>query len=278
MPDSDENYPKAAQFIKEWYGQLGVKVTTQVFSSAALTEIIYPPEAGEKYTADYDIELWGWSGGVDPNGLLQIFRCEEIGTSSDSQYCNPAYDQLYADQLKATTNEARKAILTQMQNMIYDNAAYDILYYDANLEAYRTDRFAGWENQPVANGTPLFTYSTLQYTKLTDAKAAPTPAPSVEAPSAAPGTSPGASTGAVASPAPSPSAAPAERERCRVHGAAPGRGRGPGGRRGRGPRLVQSTTERGRGCGRGRVTGSARFGGPPATRTGARRSLTGAAG
>ena len=182
MPDSDENYPKAAQFIKEWYGQLGVKVTTQVFSSAALTEIIYPPEAGEKYTADYDIELWGWSGGVDPNGLLQIFRCEEIGTSSDSQYCNPAYDQLYADQLKATSNDARKTILTQMQNIIYDNATYDILYYDANLEAYRTDKFAGWENQPLENGTPFFTYSTLQYTKLTDAKAVPTPAPSVEAP------------------------------------------------------------------------------------------------
>ena len=50
--------------------ELGVKVTTQVFSSATLTEMIYPPEGGEGYTADYDIELWGWSGGIDPNGLL----------------------------------------------------------------------------------------------------------------------------------------------------------------------------------------------------------------
>ena len=203
MPDSDENYPKAAQFIKEWYGELGVKVTTQVFSSAALTEIIYPPEAGEKYTADYDIELWGWSGGVDPNGLLQIFRCEEIGTSSDSQYCNPAFDKMYGDQLKATTSEARKAILTQMQNVIYDDAVYDVLYYDANLEAYRTDRFAGWQNQPIDSGEPLFTYSTLQYTKLTDAKAAPTPAPSEAAASGSPGAS-----AAVATAAPSGAATP----------------------------------------------------------------------
>ena len=58
----------------------------------------------------------------------------------------------------APTNEERKAILDQMQNIIYDDAPYDILYYDANLEAYRTDRFAGWQNQPSANGTPLFTY------------------------------------------------------------------------------------------------------------------------
>ena len=60
-----------------------------------------------------------------------------------------------------------------MQNLIYDQAPYDILYYDANLAAYRTDRFAGWENQPASNGTPLFTYSTLNYTKLTDAAAVP---------------------------------------------------------------------------------------------------------
>ena len=82
-----------------------------------------------------------------------------------------------------------------MQNLIYDKAVYDILYYDANTDAYRIDRFAGWQNQP-ANGVPMFTYSTLGYTKLTDAKLAPSPAPS----SATASGSPGASA-AVASPA-----------------------------------------------------------------------------
>ena len=182
MPDSDENYPKAAQFIVAWYDELGINVTTQVLSSAALTEIIYPPEGGEGYTADYDIELWGWSGAIDPNGLLSIFKCDAIGDSSDSQYCNPEFDKMYDDQLAASTAEERKAILAEMQNLIYDEAVYDILFYDANLVGYRTDRFAGFENQP-ANGTPFFTYSTLQYTKLTDASLA-SPAPSE--PAAAP--------------------------------------------------------------------------------------------
>ena len=53
-----------------------------------------------------------------------------------------------------------------MQNLIYDEAPYDILFYDANLDVYRNDRFAGWQNMP-ANGTPLFTYGTLNYTLLT---------------------------------------------------------------------------------------------------------------
>jgi peptide/nickel transport system substrate-binding protein len=203
MPDSSADYPKAAQFIADWYGQLGIKVTTQVLASAPLGELVLPPEAGEKYTADYDIELWGWSGGIDPNGLLQIFRCEEIGTSSDSQYCNPAYDKMYDDQLKAPTAEARKAILDEMQNLIYDKAVYDILYYDSNTDAYRIDRFAGWANQPEANGIPFFTYSTLGYTKLTDATAVPTPAPSEAAASGSPGAS-----AVVATPAPSGNGAP----------------------------------------------------------------------
>ena len=200
MPDSSADYPKAAQFIADWYGQLGIKVTPQVLASAPLGELVLPPEAGDKYTAKYDIELWGWSGGIDPNGLLQIFRCSEIGTSSDSQYCNPAYDQMYADQLAAPTAEARKAILAQMQNLIYDKAVYDILYYDSNTDAYRIDRFAGWANQP-ANGVPFFTYSTLGYTTLTDATAVPSPAPSEAAASTAPGAS--AASSAAATPAPS---------------------------------------------------------------------------
>ncbi len=87
-----------------------------------------------------------------------------------------------------------------MQNLIYDEAPYDVLYYDANLDAYRTDRFAGWQNMP-ADGTPLFTYGTLQYTLLTDATAQPSPTPA--AATEAPATADPAATEAPATPAPS---------------------------------------------------------------------------
>ena len=195
MPDTDDSYPKVAQFVKDWYGQLGVKVTTQVRDSATLGNIVLPPEAGKDYTANYDIELWGWSGNPDPNALLQIFRCDAIGSSSDSQYCNPEFDKMYEAQTAATSAADSKTILAQMQNLIYDQAVYDILYYDANLVAYRTDRFGGWQKQPTANGTPLFSYGTLDYTLLTDATAVPSPTPTA-ATTPAPGSS--------ATPAPTP--------------------------------------------------------------------------
>ena len=204
-PNTKDTYAKAAQFVKDWYGQLGIKVTAQQYDSATLGNIVLPPEAGKDFKANYDIELWGWSGNPDPNALLQIFRCDAIGSSSDSQYCNAAFDKMYDAQNAAATADARKTILAQMQNLIYDQAVYDILYYDANLAAYRTDHFGGWQNQPLANGTPLFTYGTLQYTLLTDATAVPSPTPAASAaPSTAPGASPAAASSPVVSPAPAP--------------------------------------------------------------------------
>jgi peptide/nickel transport system substrate-binding protein len=211
-PDTSATFAKVAQFVKDWYGQLGIKVTAQQFDTTTLGNIVLPPEAGKDFKANYDIELWDWVGNPDPNALLQIFRCDAIGGSSDSQYCNPAFDKMYDAQNAATTAEARKTILAQMQNLIYDQAVYDILFYDSNLVAYRTDRFGGWQNQPMANGIPLFSYGTLDYTLITDATAAASPSPAPSASTAAstePGASatPVASVTPVASPAPTPAPA-----------------------------------------------------------------------
>ena len=80
-----------------------------------------------------------------------------------------------------------------MQNLIYDEAPYDVLYYDANLDVYRNDRFAGWQNMP-SNGTPFFSYGVLDYTLLTDATAVPTPGPTTAGGTTAPGGSGGPAT------------------------------------------------------------------------------------
>ena len=193
FPDSDDTYPDVAQFIATWWGELGIKVNAQPYDEGTLVDLMLPPEAGGAANkADYDLFIWGWSGSPDPNALLQVFKCDAIGGSSDSLWCNEQYDQLYDQQLAAQSNEERKPLLDQMQELMYNEAPYHILYYDANLDAYRTDRFGGWQNQPE-NGTPLFSYSNLGYTLLTPAEEA-SAAPSAAAPTA------GAS--AAASPAP----------------------------------------------------------------------------
>ncbi len=203
MPDDNPNHPKEGQFIQDWFGQLGIKVAPKVYDTGALVDLMLPPEAGgASNKADYDLFIWTWSGSPDPNTLDQVFMCDQIGSSSDSNWCNPEYDKLYAAQNVAKTDEERHAILDQMQQLWYDQAPYHILYYDDNLHAYRTDKFGGWQNQPP-NGTPLFAYGVMDYPLLTDATLQPSPtaAPAGPSGSIAAGASSAPATGGSTTPA-----------------------------------------------------------------------------
>ncbi|MEW5991973.1 MAG: ABC transporter substrate-binding protein [Chloroflexota bacterium] len=184
-PDSEEENATNAQFIVEWFDELGIAVDAAVTEEGALIEAVTGPPFGP---GDYDIYMWGWVGDPDPTSLLNFFRSEEIGYSSDSFYSNPRYDELFLLQRAESDPATRKTLLAEMQNLVYDEAPYIILYYDAELHAYRTDRFGGWTNQPSEGGTPLFGYGSFGYTKLTDLTAVPTAEPSAAAPS--PGATP----------------------------------------------------------------------------------------
>jgi peptide/nickel transport system substrate-binding protein len=194
-PDSEAENATIAQFLVQWFGDLGIDVDAAVTEEGKLIEDVTGPDAGP---ANYDIYMWGWVGDPDPTSLLDFFRTEQIGGSSDSYYSNPDYDQMFLEQRAEPDPDKRKEILTRMQELVYAEAPYHILYYDAELHAYRTDRFSGWTNQPSVGGTPLFGYGPFGYTKLTELAAEPSAPPSV-APTAG-GESPGAAT-----PAPSPS-------------------------------------------------------------------------
>ena len=173
-PDSEAENATNAQFIAEWFGELGITVTPGVTEEGKLIEDVTGPPNGP---ADYDIYMWGWVGDPDPNSLLGFFTTDEIGGSSDSYYSNPDYDQMYNDQRQESDEAARKEILSEMQNLVYDEAPYHILYYDAELHAYRTDKFGGWANQPEEGGTPLFGYGSGGYNLLTDLAQAASPPP-----------------------------------------------------------------------------------------------------
>ena len=193
FPDSDASYPKVAQFITDWFGQIGIKVTSRSTDSGSLGTTEYlDTEIPIKGQLKYDMVIWGWVGDPDPNSLLQILTTDAISDSSDSQWSNAAYDALYTQQNEATTSDERKGFMTQMQQLFYDQAPYQILYYDDELHVYRTDKFSNWQTQPKDGGTPFFVNGSINYTTLQLASAA-SPSPSAAASSDA---SAGASAGA----------------------------------------------------------------------------------
>lgn len=193
-PDSEKEHATDADFIKGWWAELGIGVDAYETEEGKLLEDLVPPVSGGP--ANFDIELWGWVGDPDPTSLLNVLRTEEIGSFSDSFWSNARYDELFLEQRAEADVAARQAMIKEMQELAYAEAPYIIMYYDAELHAYRTDKFAGWRNQPTTGGTPLFGYGSGGYNVLTDASIVPTPEPTQ------PGT-PSAAPSAAASPAPS---------------------------------------------------------------------------
>ncbi len=92
--------------------------------------------------------------------------------------------------------------MTQMQQLFYDQAPYQMLYYDDELHVYRTTKFSNWQNQPVDGGTPFFVNGSINYTKLKLASAA-SPSPSASASASAGPAASGSSAPVAATPVPS---------------------------------------------------------------------------
>jgi len=136
--------PRIAELLGQSWGQIGVKTEPQAVDPDALTTACCP-------AFDFDIMIWGWSWGPDPNDPLGVMRTDQIPTgSSETGYANPAYDALYDQQAVELDPEKRRAIVFQMQQIVFDDVVYIIPYYQSRVQAYRTDRFAGWiTDQPT---------------------------------------------------------------------------------------------------------------------------------
>jgi peptide/nickel transport system substrate-binding protein len=167
---------KSVEYIKRYLADVGIATTVTLISEDALTEKIGQGE--------YDMFEWGWVDEPDPNYQLSTFTCDsrsyEEGGSvlaglSDSFYCNPEYDKLYAAQGTETDVAKRAEIVKQMQQILYDDWPYALTYYYDTLVAYRTDKFEGFLPQPDPNGSYLFQYGTWTYENLKPIAAGPTP-------------------------------------------------------------------------------------------------------
>jgi peptide/nickel transport system substrate-binding protein len=62
--------------------------------------------------------------------------CGKLGAESDSGYCNKTYDALFKQQAGTTNVAARRKIVYQMQQMIFNARPYIILEYVNVLEAW----------------------------------------------------------------------------------------------------------------------------------------------
>jgi peptide/nickel transport system substrate-binding protein len=153
------------KFLEGWLEDIGIGSTSEVVSEGRLYGI-----AGD---GTFDMYEWGWVTEPDPDYQASTFTCGQMSyqTASgkiwaglnDSFYCNDEYDAMYEEQATEVDRDARIEIVKEMQQMTYDANAYVVtLYYDY-LQAYRSDRYTGFVNQPTGDGAILFQYGTYSY-------------------------------------------------------------------------------------------------------------------
>ncbi len=121
----------------------------------------------------FDMYEWGWVVEPDPDYQSSVFTCGQMSYETgsgqiyaglnDSFYCNKEYDKLYQEQSTETDRTARADIVKQMQQMVYDANAYVIYEVYDYLQAYRSDRYTGFVEQPSDNGAILFQYGIYSY-------------------------------------------------------------------------------------------------------------------
>jgi len=146
---------RAGKLIAGWFKQLGLQVNYQVEDEATLLAQQYNTVKGV-FTPDYDMYIWDWVGlGVDPNFILSVFLTSQIDGWSDCAYSNPTYDKLYQQQAQTIDPQQRKAIVWQMQQLLYQQTPYITLVYATNLEAY-SNKWEGWVQSPAGKGGVIY--------------------------------------------------------------------------------------------------------------------------
>ena len=140
----------AGEFIVEWMRDIGVELKTEAVNDSKLGDIWY--------SNDYDLYIWGWGVEPDPNFQLSTYQGNQCGIWSDTCYKNDEYDQLFKDQQKAASLDERATIVDQMQQILYEDRPELVLWYDQYLQAYRSDKWTGFVEQPSEGGTILFQY------------------------------------------------------------------------------------------------------------------------
>jgi len=132
-PDNVEGIDRLFEILKTSWAELGINITSKKLDSTASFEAIGAPDW--KYL-DFDMAIWDWVGYIDPDFMLSVTLCNQLGGWSDTGYCNPAYDKLYDEQGVTLDQDARKAIVWEMQDIQNQDHPYLWVAQKQGISAY----------------------------------------------------------------------------------------------------------------------------------------------
>ncbi|MGG5171896.1 ABC transporter substrate-binding protein [Pseudarthrobacter sp. J1738] len=148
--NSEPTHQQMADYVKPWLKEIGIDVTTVMKSSAQLND--------DSVVGNFDLYFTGWGMGPDPDFQLSINTCasrpnaDGTGATSENNYCSPEFDAIFKQQHEELDQAKRSALVKKAQELIYNAAVNNVMYYANTLEAYRSDKFEPFVTQPEEGG------------------------------------------------------------------------------------------------------------------------------
>ena len=131
----DATPARILEIISDGLAQIGISAPPTLMDEDSLIGL-YPD-------FDFDLIYWGWGLDPDPDFAMLIFTCDqrEEGGWNDSGYCDEKFDEMYIQQGTMVDQEARRELIWQMQEQLFEERPYIVLTYVQNVQAFRSDRF-----------------------------------------------------------------------------------------------------------------------------------------
>jgi peptide/nickel transport system substrate-binding protein len=152
-PTGVQGVQRTFEIIQRGLDEMGIKVTPNALDDTTAFEAIGAPDW--KYE-DFDLAMWSWVGYLDPDFVLSVVTCDQWGGWSDTGYCNPEYDKLYAEQGVTVDQEARKEIVWEMQDIMQADRPY--------IQLVVVDYITAWQKNWDGFHPDLIAYSKLPWT------------------------------------------------------------------------------------------------------------------
>lgn len=147
---SNPAHAQTAEYIQPWLADIGIATRVDMFSDNQVND--------DSTLGRYDMYFTGWGQGPDPDWQLSINLCSSFpnadgsGALSESNWCDPEFDELFTAQHTELDPERRAELVKEAWAIKYADAVNLVLSYDQSLEAYRSDRFDGFALQPAEGG------------------------------------------------------------------------------------------------------------------------------
>jgi peptide/nickel transport system substrate-binding protein len=155
---------RSGKLIAGWWKDVGIEVELSVLDNGVYFEKIWNYQ-GDTFTPDFDAYIWQWDGYLDPGQSLDCFTTAQIEGWNEMAWSNPTYDDLNVRQNETLDRDARADLIKQMQATMYGDASTIVFAHPYKLQAYRSDRWDGFERALGGKG-PAFASCTYAWAYL----------------------------------------------------------------------------------------------------------------